>query len=42
MMAAAQHAFRQAINKGKVQQIDNSWDVIRDQHLLLKISTDAI
>eukprot|EP00532_Pseudo-nitzschia_australis_P012666 CAMPEP_0168223812 /NCGR_PEP_ID=MMETSP0140_2-20121125/11620_1 /TAXON_ID=44445 /ORGANISM="Pseudo-nitzschia australis, Strain 10249 10 AB" /LENGTH=174 /DNA_ID=CAMNT_0008153939 /DNA_START=256 /DNA_END=780 /DNA_ORIENTATION=+ len=42
MMAAAQHAFRQAINKDKIQQIDDSWNVIHDQQLLLKTSTDAI
>mmetsp|Transcript_18038 Transcript_18038/g.37510 ORF Transcript_18038/g.37510 Transcript_18038/m.37510 type:complete len:148 (-) Transcript_18038:787-1230(-) len=31
MMAATQHAFHQAINKDKAQQIDDSWETIRDK-----------
>jgi len=42
LMAATQQAFTQTINKDKVQQINGSWDVIRDEHLLLKTSTDTI
>ena len=42
MMAAAQHAFQQAINKDKAQKIDDSWETIRDKLLLNKTTTDAI
>mmetsp|Transcript_26503 Transcript_26503/g.58060 ORF Transcript_26503/g.58060 Transcript_26503/m.58060 type:complete len:162 (+) Transcript_26503:2-487(+) len=34
MMAAAQHAFPEAINKDKIQQINNSWELIKSKHVL--------
>ncbi len=42
MMMAAQHAFRQAINKDKAQQIDNDWESAHDLLLLAKTSTDVV
>ena len=42
MMMAAQHAFRQAINKDKAQQIDNDWETIHDILLLAKATTDEV
>jgi len=42
MMITAQHAFRQAINKDKAQQIDNDWEIIQGTLLLAKITTDDI
>lgn len=42
MMITAQHAFRQAINKDKAQQIDNDWEIIQGTLLLTKITTDDI
>jgi len=42
MMMAAQHAFRQAINKDKAQQIDNDWEAIHSPLLFAKATTDAV
>eukprot|EP00532_Pseudo-nitzschia_australis_P007014 CAMPEP_0168170144 /NCGR_PEP_ID=MMETSP0139_2-20121125/4017_1 /TAXON_ID=44445 /ORGANISM="Pseudo-nitzschia australis, Strain 10249 10 AB" /LENGTH=225 /DNA_ID=CAMNT_0008087615 /DNA_START=166 /DNA_END=844 /DNA_ORIENTATION=+ len=42
MMAAAQHAFCQAINKKKAQQINDRWETISDKFLLKKTITEAI